>query len=599
MSAKKEKDLKVKNIHWDLSDLFDSLDDPRIDEIWTKIELESKAFVDRYRGKLADLSPNEMQSAFKILELIYDGWYKVDQYGRLLFAVDTSDEKVKAFIAANDDKGAGIENLLVFFDLELGQLDGVKIDEFIDNCELSEYSYYLRRIKEKAKYHLSEKEEQVINLKNLSGVIAFKKLYSEFTSSFEFEIEIDGHLKKVNGAELRALRQHEDRGLRNRAMKMFFDHYEKNSLIISSIYNSVVKNFATEKELRGYKSAISVRNVGNDLSDESVEALHQATNESYALVQRYYKLKAKLLGIPDMTLSDIYAPMPDVTKPCSYPEAKKIVLDAFAEFDKDFFEMAEVMFDESRIDAPVAPTKRGGAFCSSSTPEMKPYVLLNFLGKQRDVATMAHELGHAIHFMYSGKQNIFNFHAILPLAETASVFCEMVVTDYLLKNETDRDVKISIITRKLEDIFATSHRQNMFSNFEKRAHAKIAEGLQSPADLCNMYREELERMFGDSVKITDEYQWEWSSIPHIYSVPFYVYAYNFANLLVMSLYGQYKEEGESFKKKFKAILEAGCSLSPTEIAAIAGIDINDAAFWAKSFKVVEGLIDELEELLKV
>ena len=457
--------------------------------------------------------------------------------------------------------------------------------------------YKIAKQRKNAHYNLSEKEEQVINLKDLNGSNAHQKLYGELTASFSFEFETDGETKTLNGDQLRAMRQHPDADVRQRAMKLFFSRYEDNTLVINHLYNALVKDHGIEVDLRGFDQPISTMNTHNDLSDEAIQALNDVTTESYSLVNRYYKLKAKMLEMDEMTLADIYAPLPQSSKAYPFDEAKTLVLEGFKSFDNDFYEMAKAMFDENRIDAPVEPSKRGGAFCASSTPDLKPFVLLNYTGKVRDVSTMAHELGHAIHAMLSSKQKLMNYHSILPLAETASIFSEMVLTDSLLKKETDVDVKKSMLTSKLEDIFASSHRQNMFSSFEVASHKAINEQLQSPQALCELYTAELEKMFGDSVTITPEYAWEWSSIPHIFNVPFYVYAYNFGNLLVFALYQQYLEEGNSFIPKYKQFLSMGSSASPADLTAIVEADINHPDFWRKSLKYIETLVDQLEALV--
>ena len=340
-----------------------------------------------------------------------------------------------------------------------------------------------------------------------------------------------------------------------------------------------------------------MRNTENDLDDSVINTLIDVTTESYSLVQRYYKLKKKLLGLDELTLADIYAPLPEADKQFSWDEAKALVLDAFGSFDSDFYEKAKLMFDKNRIDAPAVKNKRGGAFCSSSTPKRNPFVLLNFTGKVRDVSTLAHELGHAIHSMYSKKQHIFTAHPILPLAETASVFSEMILTDLLLNTYDDDSLKISLLSTKLEDIFSTSHRQNMFTRFEVRAHDRIDKSLLSSTDMCTIYNEELKLMFGDSVTYTDEYQWEWSCIPHMIRVPFYVYSYNFANLLVLSLYQQYLEEKSAFIPKFKEFLSMGSSAKPTDIINLVDQDIHDPQFWQKSIVYIESMIDRLESLI--
>ena len=419
---------------------------------------------------------------------------------------------------------------------------------------------------------------------------AFQKLYSELVSSFQFEFEVDGKKETMNGDQLRALRLHEDPKVRRDAMNLFYSEYEKNSIVITHIFNNIIKDYNVERKLRGYKSAISIRNTGNDIDDKAVECLHKVTKKSYPLVQRYYKLKKKILKLDKLTLADIYAPMPKANKTYTWQESKEIVLDSFNKFDPEFYEFAKLMFDQNRIDAPVEKKKRGGAFCSGSTPDIKPYVLLNFMGRPRDVMTLAHELGHAIHDMYASKQTLFNYFPILPLAETASVFSEMIVTDKLLKEETNKKERQALLTEKLEDIFATSHRQNMFSSFEHVVHDKISDSILSTDELKKLYKEELKTMFGNSVEFTPEYEWEWATIPHIFEWPFYVYAYNFGNLLVMALYEQYKESPDTFPTKLKEVLSCGGAKSPKDILKIVKADITKEAFWEKSLSYIEGLL---------
>jgi oligoendopeptidase F len=587
----------AENVRWNLNELFAGVNDPQIDVVLKESQTQAEAFVEAYRGKLGGLTPEGLAEAYNTLESISGPLYRLGQYIHLLYAVDTADDQIKSTLAKIEQSSSTTSNLLVFFGLELGNLSDEQFAKFDGAEALADFAYKIAKLRRNARYNLSEKEEQIINLKDLNGSSAHQKLYNELVASFSFEFELDGEVQTLNGDQLRALRQHPDADVRQRAMKLFFSRYEENALIINHLYNALVKDHGIEVDLRGYESPISTMNSHNDLSDQAIQALNDVTTESYSLVNRYYKLKAKMLGVKEMTLADIYAPLPQASKVYPFEEAKKLVLDGFKSFDDDFHAKAKAMFDENRIDAPVEPTKRGGAFCSSSTPDLKPYVLLNYTGKVRDVSTMAHELGHAIHAMFSSEQKLMNYHPILPLAETASIFSEMVLTDSLLKKEEDVEVKKSMLTGKLEDIFASSHRQNMFSSFELASHAAINDRLQSPKELCELYTVEIQKMFGDSVTFTAEYAWEWSSIPHIFNVPFYVYAYNFGNLLVLALYQQYLEEGESFKPKYKKFLSLGSSASPADITAVVGADINDPDFWRKSLKYIESLIDQLEELV--
>lgn len=587
----------AEEVRWDLGELFENVSDPRIDEVLEKTSARAAGFVETYKGKLSGLSAEELASAYEELEAINAPLYKVSQYSQLRFSVEMMDDEIKALVARVQEAISKISNQLVFFNLELGALNADDFAVFEDKPALSEYSYKLDKLRRNARFNLSEPEEQAINLKDLNGVSAHQKLYNELTASFQFDFEIDGEIQQLSGDQLRALRQHPDADVRRRAMKMFFGRYEENQLVFTHLYNSIVKDHSIEMGMRGYESPISAMNHHNDLENSAVQALNDVTTESYPLVHRYYKIKRKILGLDEMTLADIYAPMPEASRSYNFDDAQDLVLTAFGKFDSEFHDLANRMFTQNRIDAPAIPGKRGGAFCASSTPDLDPYVFLNYTGKVRDVATLAHELGHAIHAMYSKQQRLVNFHSILPLAETASIFSEMLLTDHFLKQETDNAVKVSLLTNKLEDIFASSHRQNMFSRFELLSHDLVGEKLQGSNELCSLYASELGKMFGDSVAITDEYHWEWSSIPHIYNVPFYVYAYNFGNLLVLGLYQKYLEEGAGFNENYKRFLTMGSSARPGDITATVGVDTSDPNFWRKSLAYVEGLIDSLEELV--
>jgi len=588
----------AERIKWDLSDLFSGISDKKLLKILDSVENDAQKFAKKYRGKLNSLSAAKLANAYSELEELISPLYKAAQFIHLEYAIDTSDSKIKQMVSRVDEVESNVGNALVFFDLEISEFSNTHFNSIKKESKLAPYVYEIEHQIKTAQYNLTEPEEKLGTLKNLTGSSAWKKLYSELTSSFEFEFKLDGKVQKMNGSQLRALRQHPNKKVRRDAMTLFYSRYEEHQLILGHIYYNIVKSYSIEKDLRGYKSAISIKNIHNDLPDPVIKTLHKVTSDSNTLVQRYYKLKKKILKLPDLTLADIYAPMPQSDRKYSYKEAKDLVLDGFSAFDNEFYTIAKKMFDDKRIHAPVQPKKRGGAFCSGSTPDVYPYVMLNFLGQPRDVSTIAHELGHAIHDVLASKQTLFSYHPILPLAETASVFAEMIITDKLLKTESSKKAKIALLTDKLEDIFATSHRQNMFSNFEIECHKRMAQEQIDANELCNMYYTQLKTMFGSSVKITDEYKWEWSTIPHIHESPFYVYAYNFGNLLVFALYQQYLKQGEAFIPKLKTLLASGSSKSPIQICKDAGIDITKETFWQQSIDYIESLIKELESLLK-
>ena len=598
MSTSNKNSFGAESIHWNLSALFVDMDLSKLSNYLKKSLNDAIQFENKFKTKLDNLSTQDLIYAYQEMEQLLTPYYELSQYVHLRYAIETDNDVIKSWVAKVEEQGADISNHLLFFDLEIALFSKDLQDQHLSNEGIGDYYYPIKNIFDTANYNLTQKEEQLINKKDLTGEDAFKKLYEELTSSYEFKFELDGDVQLLNGSQLRNLRLHPDPDVRRRSMATFFKQYDKDSLVLTHIFNNILKSYSIESKMRGYTSAIQVRNTGNDLSDKAIQVLHDVTTESNTMVQRYYCLKRKILGLHELTLADIYAPMPSADKEYSYDEAKDIVLSSFKQFDEDFYLKAKLMFDENRIHAPVMPRKRGGAFCSGSTPRVKPYVMLNFMGKARDVATMAHELGHAIHDMYCSKQTLTNYHPILPLAETASVFSEMIVTDNLLKHETSSLVKQSILTDKLEDLFATSHRQNMFSRFEMRTHETIAQSIMSSQELCDVYEEELISVFGDSVTILPEYRWEWSTIPHIYEWPFYVYAYNFGNLLVMSLYQSYRDIGSDFVPKFKDLLSSGSVDSPKKLVSNLGADIEDINFWKQSLTLIESMLDQLEELLE-
>ncbi len=334
--------------------------------------------------------------------------------------------------------------------------------------------------------------------------------------------------------------------------------------------------------------------MNNDIPDDVVDTLLEVTRKNAAVFQRFFRVKAKALGMKRLRRYDIYAPVARSNKSFEFGKAAEMVLESFDAFDPKVGALARRVFDQDRLDSEVRKGKQSGAFCASINPEDTPYVLMNFTGRARDVATLAHELGHAIHAMLASHHSAFTFHSSLPLAETASTFGEMMLTDKLLAAETDKAVRRDILFKQMDDAFATILRQVYFALFEREAHA-LTQKNATVDDVCAAYMQNLKEQFGDSVEISDEFKWEWVSIPHIYAVPFYVYAYAFGQLLVFSLYQQFKAEGDAFKPKYLKILSAGGSEAPVKILADAGIDIHSAAFWQGGFDIISRLVDQLEK----
>ncbi len=584
---------------WNFENYYKGPDDPLIITRMNEATEKSEKF-GRHRGKIANYSATQIYELIQEIEEIYDIVSPIAMFSHLLVAKDSQNINYQQFSSMINEKITKLQNNLVFVDIELNNLDDKRFEELVNDSILENYRHYLKDLRKFKPYQLSEEEEQMILLKNQYGRDAFRKLYGELTSSWEFELEVDGKIEKLNGAQLRSMRMNADKNIREKAMNLFFNRYRENKIVIVNIFNSLFKDYYIENSKRGYPTPITRRNLSNEIDDEIVKVLEETTTASYPnIVHRYYKLKKKILNMDELKLSDIYAPLPNVDKKYSWDEAINIVLNAFGEFDSEFRSIVERMIEENRIDAPPAPGKRGGAFCAGASPKEWPWVFLNFTGNINDISTLSHELGHAIHSVLGMVQTPINFDISLVTAEVASVFSEMIFTDYMLnKMEMSKEEKIAFISGTIERNIATSHRQNMFHRFELMAHELIKEKLISAEEYCSIYKSELEKMFGDSVKITDEYTWEWSTIPHFLHVYHYVYAYNASNLLVLALYSLYLERGKEFIPQFKKLLSVRKSKTPEEMFNDIGINIRDPKFWNKGLNYLEGMIDQLEELLE-
>ncbi len=385
-----------------------------------------------------------------------------------------------------------------------------------------------------------------------------------------------------------------DPDLREATYRELFRGFESEATLLGQIYIHRLRDWYSENvQLRGFTSPIAVRNMANDIPDEAVETLLEVVREKSSIYQRYFRLKAELLGMKRLRRYDVYAPLAGSQKEIPYSEGVGLVLDTFASFHPEVAARAERVFAEGHIDSAIRKGKKGGAFCYTVLPSQTPWLLANYTGRVRDVATLAHELGHAIHSMMAADHSVLTQHPVLPLAETASVFAEMLLTDRLLAEEQDPLVRRDLLASAVDDIYATVLRQAFFVRFEIAAHDAVRAG-KSVADLNALYLAELEEQFGDSVEIDSDFQHEWITIPHIYHTPFYCYAYSFGQMLVLALYRRYKEQGEAFIPGYLELLAAGGSQRPQEILTQVGVDITDPDFWRGGFSVVEDLIDQME-----
>ena len=580
--------------HWDLGDLFPGYDSPELEAAFDQVEEQVTAF-EGVRGKLKpEIDAGLFLELVRASEATSRTISKLYGFAGLSFAANTQDQTAQSLVARMDQFIAEVQNRTLFFSLWWKELDEQNARRLMN--ESGDYRYYLEQLRLFKPHTLSEAEEKIVNLKNVTGTSALITLYDSITNRYNFKLEVEGKVRELTLGELQVYRTSPDPDLRARCYQEQWRVFSEDGPILGQMYQTLVRDWHNENlSLRKFSSAIAARNLSNDIPDEAVDTLLEVTRKNAGIFHRYFKLKAKLLGVEKLRRYDIYAPVAEAQKKYDFDTAAQMVFDAFGAFDPKFAELARRVFDQRHLDSEIRKGKDSGAFCASVLPEMTPYVLLNYLARPRDVAVMAHELGHAIHSMLAEGHSMFTFQASLPLAETASTFSEMMLTDKLLAEETDEAVRQEILFKQVDDAYATIVRQAYFAIFEKQAHVLVQKNA-SVDEISTVYYENLKEQFGDSLELSEDFKWEWVSIPHIYHTPFYVYAYAFGQLLVLSLYKQFKAEGESFKPKYIKILSAGGAEAPAKVLSEAGIDIRSAKFWQGGFDVLDTLVRELEKV---
>ena len=579
---------------WSLDELFPGLGTPEIEQALEKLDTSVVAF-EKYREQLfADISENTFVDILQNYEGINRQISRAGAFAFLSFSEDTQDQKVQAFMAQIQQLGAQIDNRTMFFNLWWKNLDDKAAARLLEVS--GDYRYWLEALRLQKPFTLSEPEEKVINLKDVNGFRALVTLNNIITNRYSFKIEVDGEEKELSREELQVYYRDPDPALREAAYKELYRVYEADRPILGQIYQSILRDWHSEGvDLRGYAAPIAIRNLANDIPDDVVETLLDVCRKNAPLFHRFFKLKAHWLGVDRLRRYDIYAPVAQSEKTYPYNDAVAMVLESFRQFDPSMADLVQRVFDQDHIDSEVRKGKRSGASCSTVTPDLTPWVLQSYNGTPRNVATMAHELGHAVHSMLAAHHTKLTQHSSLPLAETASTFAEMLLVDHLLEIEDDPDVRRDILFGQMDDAYATIMRQAYFALFERQAHERVQDGA-SVDDLSEIYLDNLKDQFGDSLDLSEDFRFEWLAIPHFYHTPFYVYAYSFGQLLVLSLYKQYKEEGASFIPRYIDILTAGGSASPDDILTNAGIDMRKAAFWQGGFDVVKKSLEQLEAI---
>jgi oligoendopeptidase F len=582
---------------WDLSELLPDATEETLTARLAEIESLVQA-IERARSELERQPSKEL--VLEVLEAFEDLTtvsYLPSAYGSLWFSEDTQSEAALTYKNRISRELVGFHNRVLFFLVWWKGLDEAAARELLPSRqEHPDYLHFLEDQRRTKPFMLGERSEQIVNLKDTNGVSAILTIYSMLTNRLEFKLEVDGQSKLLTRDQLVAYVYSPNADVRAAAYREMLRVYGDEATVLSQIFVSRTLDWHAENVgLRGFSSAISVRNIDNDVPDRAVEVLLDACSRNAPVFQRYFRWKAAELGQERLSRFDLYAPLAGGEKSIPYSEAADLVLSTFEEFEPRLAALARRVFDQDHIDSEVRKGKKGGAFCATVLPTQTPWLQLNYTGKVRDVATLAHELGHAVHSMLAENHSVLTQHPSLPLAETASVFAERLLVDRLLASETDRGLRRELLASSLDDIYATVMRQAYFVRFEQRAHAAIVEG-QSPEALNEIYLGLLREQFGDAVEVPEEFSREWVSIPHIYHTPFYCYAYSFGQLLVLALYRRYREEGQSFVPGYLQLLAWGGAARPVEILDEVGVDMTDPAFWQGGFDVVEGLVAELEEL---
>ena len=590
---------------WDLEPLVDGEGEQGVERRLTEALERAQAFAERYAGKLGELSSEGLGEAMRELAEILELVSRAGYYAALNFATDTADPARGALLQRVQEQETAIQTTLLFFELEWAALPDERADQLLEGDGLDFARHHLRTARRYKDHLLSEPEEKILAEKALSGSSAWTRLFEELTSAIEVElgppsagaepgagagngkVALDVALSRLSLA---------DREIRRSTAQAVTAALAPGLRTRAFLFNTLLVDKATDDRLRRYPHWLAARNLANEASDESVQALVQAVRGRYEVARRWYRLKAKLLGIERLADYDRSAAVTDDEVSFPFARAREIVIECYSSFSPELGELATRFFEERRIDAPVRPAKRGGAFAAAAVPSVFPYVLLNYTSRRRDVLTLAHELGHGVHFALAARQGIFHQHTPLTLAETASVFGETIVFGRLLGEDTAPASRLALLAENLEDTIATVFRQVAMNGFEDLVHTERREqGELSVERFGELWTQSQSEMFGDSVEVTEGYRSWWSYIPHFIGSPGYVYAYAYGQLLALSVYERYQQAGPELVPRYLELLAAGGSRSPEELGRIVGVDLTDPGFWEAGLDLVERQLEEAEE----
>src|SRR3954463_15847284 len=593
-------DPELQQTEWDLDPLVDGRGAEGVKERLARADELAVAFAERYQGKVAELDADGLLEAMNTFVEMYEEVDRGASYAYLRFSTDTADPERGALLQLVQERGTAIETKVLFFELEWAAVPDDRADELLAAEGLDFARHYLEKARRYRPHLLSEPEERIVAEKSVTGRGAWTRLFSEVTSAITVRLpevaqEGDDEGGEVSLEVALSKLQSPDREVRRAAAEAITEGLAPGLRTRAFIFNTLMHEKAVEDRLRNSPTWLSSRNLSNEASDESVQALVEAVRARNDIPRRWYKLKARLLGVDRLADYDRVAAVSEDEGAVSWSEARALVTDCYEGFSPELGAIVRRFFEERHIDAPVRPGKRGGAFCASTVPEIAPYVMLNYTAQRQDVLTLAHELGHGVHGALAARQGILQMSTPLTMAETASVFGEQIVFARLLGMAATAEERLALLARSVEGAIATVFRQTAMNRFEELAHtARRGEGELSVDRIGELWGGSQEKLLGDSVKVTPGYLSWWSYVPHFMSTPGYVYAYAYGQLLAMSVYRRYEEEGEDFVPRYLELLSAGGSRAPEELAAIAGLDLTDPGFWDSGLALVEQNLERAE-----
>jgi oligoendopeptidase F len=583
-------------VTWNLTDIYAGLDDPRIFTDLDTAEAHAEAFATRYRGLVGALTPESFSEAVRDYEAVQRNMALPGCFAYLLFAGEATNPAHGALLQKVEEREVAVSRHLLFFTLEIIAQPDEWFANVLTDPGVTPYAHWLQQIRAARLHRLSEPEEHILLEKSQTGRSAFVRLFEETISGMSFPVTLHGETTMFSEEEIRSMFYGPDRAVRAAAAEGLTKGLRERAHLFTFITNNLAQDKAVDDRLTHFDGPEAERHLNDEVETAAVHTMLDAVAAHFPTVARYYRLKREILGLETLTHYDRYAPVSEDVAAIPWEDARETVVDAYTRFAPEVGTMAQRFFSERWLDAEARPGKRGGAFCMGVAPDWHPYVLMNYLGKQRDVMTLAHELGHGIHDLLASGQSYLEYHPSLASAETASVFGEMLTFEAMLAREMTAKERLSLLTSKVEDVFATVFRQSVMYRYEQEVHTqRRASGELTTEQVSDIWQRNVQAMFGASLTLGEDHRLWWTYIPHFLHTPFYVYAYAFGQLMVMALYARYRQGGAAFVPHYLDLLRAGGSKRPADLMAIAGIDIEDRGFWEGGLAMIDELVTQAEE----